>query len=83
MPALLLLLLLLFYQDMPGWGDDINLVNSLKTVIHFILKQRQKDYTASKAGQTGVNTAANTLALLMWYKVVSQDSCRLCSSPGV
>ncbi|WIA39364.1 hypothetical protein OEZ86_005472 [Tetradesmus obliquus] len=40
------------FQDMPGWGDDINLVNSLKTVLDFLLKQRQKDYIRNKAGLT-------------------------------
>lgn len=40
-------------QDMPGWGDDINLVNSLRTVVDFLLKQRQKDYIHHKAGLTG------------------------------
>jgi hypothetical protein len=40
-------------QDMPGWGDDINLVNSLKTVLDFLLKQRQKDYIKNKAGLIG------------------------------
>ncbi|WIA22604.1 hypothetical protein OEZ86_009587 [Tetradesmus obliquus] len=40
------------FQDMPGWGDDINLVNSLKTVVHFLLKQRQRDYRENRAGQT-------------------------------
>jgi hypothetical protein len=38
---------------MPGWGDDINLVNSLKTVVDFLLKQRQKDYIKNKAGLIG------------------------------
>lgn len=28
-------------------------VNSLKTVVHFLLKQRQRDYRENRAGQTG------------------------------
>jgi septin family protein len=29
-------------QDMPGWGDDINLVRYLRVVVDFILQARQK-----------------------------------------
>jgi len=39
---LLLLLLLCVAQDMPGWGDDINLVRYLKVVLSYILEQRAK-----------------------------------------
>eukprot|EP00775_Hariotina_reticulata_P002620 gene2620-2921_t len=31
-------------QDMPGWGDDINLRRYLETVMNFIMKQRAADY---------------------------------------
>jgi hypothetical protein len=29
-------------QDMPGWGDDINLVRYLRVVVDFILQARMK-----------------------------------------
>jgi hypothetical protein len=29
-------------QDMPGWGDDINLVRYLKLVLSYIMEQRAK-----------------------------------------
>jgi hypothetical protein len=32
-------------QDMPGWGDDINLVRYLKVVLSYILEQRAKVMT--------------------------------------
>lgn len=31
-------------QDMPGWGDDINLMRYLRIVTSFLLEQRAKDY---------------------------------------
>ena len=40
-------------QDLPGWGDDINLVNNLRTVVDFLLKQRLADLQDNKAGVTG------------------------------
>jgi hypothetical protein len=49
-----LVLLLVLLQDMPGWGDEIDLVNNLKTVVGFLLEQRRKDLLAQKAGVTGV-----------------------------
>jgi hypothetical protein len=53
-PLLLLLMLtLVLLQDMPGWGDEIDLVNNLKTVVGFLLEQRKKDLLAEKAGVTG------------------------------
>jgi len=36
--------LMMSVQDMPGWGDDINLVRYLRIVTDFLLDQRQKDY---------------------------------------
>jgi hypothetical protein len=54
MLMLLLVLLLVLLQDMPGWGDEIDLVNNLKTVVGFLLEQRKKDLLAEKAGVTGV-----------------------------
>jgi hypothetical protein len=62
-------------QDMPGWGDDINLVNSLKTVLDFLLKQRQKDYIKNKAGLTGEFTlkfTSNFTYLSAHYEVNSR-----------
>lgn len=50
--------LLISFQDMPGWGDDINLVNSLRTVVGFLLKQRQMDFHAQDGGFP-LNGAAN------------------------
>jgi septin family protein len=46
MPLLLLLLLLLLTcaQDLPGWGEDLNLRRYLRTVVAFILEQRERDY---------------------------------------
>ena len=38
---------------MPGWGDEIDLVSSLKTVVSFLLEQRKKDLQDNKAGVTG------------------------------
>lgn len=40
-------------KDMPGWGDEINLVSSLKAVVSFLLEQRKKDLLDNKAGVTG------------------------------
>jgi hypothetical protein len=42
-----------FLQDMPGWGDEIDLVSNLKTVVQFLLEQRKKDLVDNKAGVTG------------------------------
>eukprot|EP00878_Enallax_costatus_P014348 GHUV01015008.1.p1 GENE.GHUV01015008.1~~GHUV01015008.1.p1 ORF type:complete len:461 (+),score=142.02 GHUV01015008.1:140-1522(+) len=44
-------------QDMPGWGDDINLVRYLRVVVDFILAQRAKDYELL-AGSRGLNETA-------------------------
>ncbi|WIA23940.1 hypothetical protein OEZ85_013580 [Tetradesmus obliquus] len=44
-------------QDMPGWGDDINLVRYLRVVVDFILQARMKDYEML-AGSRGLNEAA-------------------------
>lgn len=44
-------------QDMPGWGDDINLVRYLRVVVDFILAQRAKDYEIL-AGSRGLNETA-------------------------
>jgi hypothetical protein len=38
---------------MPGWGDDINLVNSLRLVVGHLLKQRQLDFHAQDGGFPG------------------------------
>jgi hypothetical protein len=38
---------------MPGWGDNIDLVDNLKTVVTFLLEQRKKDLLENKAGSTG------------------------------
>lgn len=38
---------------MRGWGDDINLVNSLRTVVGYLLKQRQMDFHAQDGGFPG------------------------------
>jgi hypothetical protein len=40
---------------MPGWGDEIDLVSSLKAVVTFLLEQRKKDLLDNKAGVTGVS----------------------------
>ena len=42
-------------QDVPGWGDDINLVNNLRAVVEFLLRQRQLDYISNRAGRKGKN----------------------------
>jgi hypothetical protein len=42
-----------FLQDMPGWGDEFDLVSNLKTVVQFLLEQRKKDLVDNKAGVTG------------------------------
>ena len=47
-----------FLQDMPGWGDDMNLVLSLKEVIRFLLDLRKKDYEAIRGGFSGEITAS-------------------------
>jgi septin family protein len=31
-------------QDMPGWGDDVNLARYLRTVTAFVLRGREQDY---------------------------------------
>lgn len=31
-------------QDMPGWGDDMDLIRYLRVVTTFLLEQRIKDY---------------------------------------
>lgn len=36
--------LMISIQDMPGWGDDINLMRYLRIVTSFLLEQRAKDY---------------------------------------
>lgn len=46
-------------QDMPGWGDEIDLVSNLKTVVQFLLEQRKKDLMDNKAGVTGDRAAAH------------------------
>jgi hypothetical protein len=67
-PLLLLLMLtLVLLQDMPGWGDEIDLVNNLKTVVGFLLEQRKKDLLAEKAGVTGT-------CCLKEHLVLAQDS---------
>jgi hypothetical protein len=45
--------LLVLLQDMHGWGDEIDLVSNLKTVVQFLLEQRNKDLLDNKAGGTG------------------------------
>lgn len=44
-------------QDMPGWGDDINLVRYLKVVLSHILEQRAKDYELL-SGSRAMNSVA-------------------------
>lgn len=49
-------------QDMPGWGDEIDLVSNLKTVVSFLLEQRKKDLLDNKAGVTGeTNCCCNSI----------------------
>lgn len=31
-------------QDMPGWGDDINLTRYIRAITTYLLEQRSKDY---------------------------------------
>ena len=45
--------LLVLLQDMPGWGDEIDLVSNLKTLVQFLLEQRKNDLLDNKAGGTG------------------------------
>ncbi|WIA12746.1 hypothetical protein OEZ85_006381 [Tetradesmus obliquus] len=37
-------------QDMPGWGDDVNLTRYLRAVASFLLEQRIKDYEKLDGG---------------------------------
>jgi hypothetical protein len=50
-------------QDMPGWGDDMNLVLSLKEVIRFLLDLRRKDYEAIRGGFSGEQTQGSTIVV--------------------
>jgi len=46
---------------MPGWGDDINLVHNLRTVVEFLLQQREADLLGNKAGVTGGCSSKHSL----------------------
>lgn len=37
-------------QDMPGWGDDINLRRYVRTVMTYLLSRRAKDYELLGSG---------------------------------
>lgn len=37
-------------QDMPGWGEDVNIRRYLRTVISFLLSRRAKDFEALGGG---------------------------------
>lgn len=39
-------------QDMPGWGEDLNLRRYLRTVVTFLLTRRAKDYDLLGGGNT-------------------------------
>ncbi|KAF6246111.1 Septin-domain-containing protein [Scenedesmus sp. NREL 46B-D3] len=49
--------LMISIQDMPGWGDDINLMRYMRIVTGFLLEQRAKDYERLAGGRTLDKTA--------------------------
>jgi hypothetical protein len=40
----------MYLQDMPGWGDDVNLRRYLRTVMTYLLSRRAKDYDLLGSG---------------------------------
>lgn len=52
---------------MPGWGDEIDLVSNLKTVVTFLLEQRKKDLLENKVGSTG---GGHNLQNVVLYRLI-------------